>query len=162
VASDQANKSHDYREREGLEQAVIPEKVMVAMASRGSAKKLLRTGSRVAGRLSSDWYAVYVETPGEEMGRIKPEDYAALQENIRFAEDLGAKVVKLKARKVADALIDFARREGVTHVVFGQTSRSRLDILLHGSVINRFLAEVRDATVQVVPLEGKKAVAVEE
>ena len=156
VATDQATKSHDYREREGLDQAVIPEKVMVAMASRGSAKKLLRVGSRIAGRLASDWFAVYVETPNEEMGRIEPEDYVALQENISFAEDLGAKVVKLKSRRVADALIDFARREGITHVVFGQTSRSRRDILLHGSIINRFLHEVRDATVQVVPLERKK------
>jgi two-component system sensor histidine kinase KdpD len=153
VATDQATKAHDYREREGLEQAVIPEKVMVAMASRGSAKKLLRVGSRIAGRLASDWCAVYVETPGEELGRIKPQDYAALQENIRFAQNLGAKVIKLKSRRVADALIDFARREGITHVVFGQTSRSRWDILLHGSIINRFLAEVRDATVQVVPLD---------
>ena len=153
VATDQATKAHDYREREGLEQAVIPERVMVAMASRGSGKKLLRIGSRIAGRLASDWYAVYVETPNEEMGRIKPEDYAALQENIRFANEMGAKVVKLKSRKVADALIDFAKHEGVTHVVFGQTSRSRWDILLHGSIINRFLDEVRDATVQVVPLE---------
>lgn len=153
VAQDQAIKAHDYRQREGLEQAVIPEKVMVAMASHGVAKKLLRTGSRIAGRLASDWYAVYVETPPEELGRIKPEDYAALQENIQFAEDLGATVVKLKARNVADALIDFARQQGITHVVFGQTSRSRWNILMHGSVINRFLDEVRDATVQVVPLE---------
>ena len=151
VAQDQAAKSHEYREREGLDQAVIPEKVMVAMASRGTATKLLRTGSRIAGRLASDWYAVYVETPREEMGRIKPEDYAALQENIQFAKELGARVVKLKARNVADALIDFARREGITHVIFGQSARSRWDILLHGSVINRFLDEVRDATVQVVP-----------
>src|SRR5215210_2252818 len=129
LAQDQATKAHDYREREGLEQAVIPEKVMVAMASRGSAKKLLRTGSRIAGRLASDWYAVYVETPQEEPGRINPQDYAALAENIRFAEGLGAKVVKLKSRNVADALINFARREGVTHVVFGQSARSRWDIL---------------------------------
>lgn len=155
VAADQATKSHDYREREGLEQAVIPEKVMVCMASRGSAKKLLRAGSRIAGRLAGDWYAVYVETPREEMGRIKPGDYAALQENIRFAEELGSKVVKLKARHVADALIDFARREGITHVVFGQSSRSRWDILVHGSVINRFLDEARDATVHVVPMKSK-------
>ena len=153
VATDQATKSHDYREREGLDRAVIPEKVMVAIASRGSARKLLRVGSRIAGRLASDWYAVYVETPNEELGRIKPADYAALQENIQFAEELGARVVKLKSRRVVDALIDFARREGITHVVFGQTSRSRWDVLLHGSIINRFLDEVRDATVQVVPLE---------
>ena len=158
VATDQAMKAHDYREREGLEQALIPEKVMVAIASRGSAKKLLRIGSRIAGRLASDWYAVYVETPNEELGRIKPEDYAALQENIRFAEELGAKIIRLKSRRVADPLIEFAKREGITHVVFGQTSRSRWDILLHGSIINRFLDEVRDATVQVVPVEKKPQV----
>jgi len=162
VATDQATKANDYREREGLERAVIPEKVMVAIASRGSAKKLLRVGSRVAGRLASDWYAVYVETPTEEPGRIKPIDYAALQENIRFAEELGARVVRLKSRRVADALVDFARREGITQVVFGQTSRSRWDILLHGSIINRFLHEVRDATVQVVPVGQNSGVRSQE
>jgi two-component system sensor histidine kinase KdpD len=155
VAEDQAAKAHDYREREGLEQAAIPEKVMVCMASRGSAKKLLRTGSRIAGRLASDWYAVYVETPREELGRIDSADHATLMENVRLAEELGANVVKLQARRVADALIEFARREGITHVVFGQSARSRWDILLHGSVINRFLSEVRGATVQVVPLRDE-------
>src|SRR5258705_5864536 len=132
------------------------------MASRGSAKKLLRTGSRMAGRLASDWYAVYVETPNEEPGRIVPADYAALQENIRFAEELGAKVVGLKSSRVADALVDFARTEGITQVVFGQTSRSRWDILVHGSIINRFLHEVRDATVQVVPLEQNSELRIQE
>jgi two-component system, OmpR family, sensor histidine kinase KdpD len=158
VAADQAAKAHDYREREGLEQACIPEKVMVCMASRGSAKKLLRVGARIAGRFTGDWYAVYVETPDEEPGRIKPQDHANLVSNIRFAEELGAQVVKLKGRHVADALIDFAQREGITHVVFGQSARSRWNILLHGSVINRFLKEARDATVQVVPLgESRRA-----
>src|SRR6266403_3027976 len=75
VADDQAAKAHDYREQEGLEQAAIPEKVMVAMASHGSAKRILRAGSRIAGRLSSDWFAVYVETPNEEPGRIDPHDH---------------------------------------------------------------------------------------
>jgi two-component system sensor histidine kinase KdpD len=130
---------------------------MVAMASRGSAKRILRAGSRIAGRLASDWFAVYVETPSEEPGRIDPHDHALLQENIRFGQELGAKVVKLKGRRVADALIEFARREGITHVVFGQSARSRWDVLLHGSVINRFLGEVRDASVHVVPLEPRKS-----
>lgn len=152
VAEDQAAKAHEYREREGLEQAAIPEKVMVCMASRGSARKLLRTGSRIAGRLATDWYAVYVETPRDEPGRIDPESRASLVQNVELAKELGANVIKLKARRVADALIEFARREGITHVVFGQSARSRWNILLHGSVINRFLHEVRDATVQVVPL----------
>jgi two-component system, OmpR family, sensor histidine kinase KdpD len=37
--------------------------------------------------------------------------------------------------------------------LFSANRRARWEILLHGSVINRFLAEVRDATVQVVPVE---------
>lgn len=152
VAEDQAAKSQAYREREGLAPAAIPEKVMVCMASRGSAKKLLRMGSRIAGRLASDWFAVYVETPKEEPGRIRPEDMAALTENISFAERLGANVVKLRSNKVVDALVEFARKEGVTHVIFGQTARSRWNLLLHGSIVNRFLNEVRDATVHVVPI----------
>lgn len=151
VAEDQAAKAHDYREREGLEQAVIPEKVMVCITSRGNAKKLLRVASRIAGRLAGDWYSVYVETPREEPGRIDPKDHVSLLENVRFSEELGAHFVKLKSARVADALIDFARREGITHVIFGQSARSRWDILLHGSVINRFLNEVRDASVHVVP-----------
>ena len=152
LASDQAGKSDAYRDREGLERPVIPEKVMVAMASRGSARTLLRVGSRIAGRLSSDWFAVYVETPPEEAGRIKPADYAALEDNIRFAKRLGAKVVKLKGSRVADALIEFAIREGITHVIFGQSARTRWNLLIHGSIVDRFLREVRSATVQIVPV----------
>jgi two-component system, OmpR family, sensor histidine kinase KdpD len=157
LAEDQDVKARKYRAQEGLEQATLPERVMVCMASRGSAKKLLRVGSRIAGRLADDWYAVYVETPREEPGRIDPQDFVALQENIRFAEGLGARVVKLKGRNVSDALIEFARREGITHVIFGQSARSRWNILLHGSIINRFLNEVREATVQVVPMDRPAA-----
>jgi two-component system sensor histidine kinase KdpD len=152
LASDQAGKAQAYRDREGLERPVIPDKVMVAMASRGSARTLLRVGSRMAGRLATDWYVVYVETPREEPGRIKPEDHVALADNIRFARQLGANVVKLKGSRVADALVDFAKREGITHVIFGQSARSRWNLLLHGSIVDRFLRDVRNATVQIVPV----------
>ena len=46
-----------------------------------------------------------------------------------------------------------AREEGITHVIFGQSARTRWDIFWHGSVINRFLAEVKDAAVHVIPVE---------
>ena len=129
---------------------------MVCMASRGSAKKLLRAGARIAGRMATnDWTAVYVETPSEEPGRIAPDAYAALQENIRFAETLGAKVVKLRGNNVADALLHYAQENGITHVIFGQSARSLWQIIWKGSVINRFLSEVKDAAVHVIPLDKR-------
>ena len=153
VAMHQSVQDEEYRELEGLEPARVPEKVMVCMASRGSACKLLRTGARIVGRHAyGDWYAVYVETPAEALGRISPDVYATLQENIRLAETLGAVVVKLKGSNVSDELLKFARDKEITHVIFGQSARSRWQIMLRGSVINRFLREVRDAAVHVIPL----------
>src|SRR5256712_1358872 len=152
VADEVGEKAASYREREGLEPALIPERVMVCMSSSSDAPRVLRAGARIAGRLRARWYAVYVETPREAPGRITPADRDALQRNISLAESLGATVVRVKADRPADGLVAFAKREGITHVIFGQTARSRVEILLKGSVLNRFLDEVRDAVVQVVPL----------
>jgi two-component system sensor histidine kinase KdpD len=154
VAEEVGAKAAQYRVREGLDPAAIPEKVMVCVSSRINAKKLLRAGSRIAGRLGAVWYAVYVETPRENRALRNDAEERTLEENLAFAEELGATVVKLKAKRASDGLIEFARSEGITHVIFGQSARSRWHILLYGSVINRFLAEVRDAAVQVMPTGG--------
>lgn len=152
VADEVSEKAASYRAREGLEPALIPERVMVCMSSNALAPRVLRTGARIAGRLGARWYAVYVETPREKPGRINADDADALQENIRLAESLGATVVRVKADSPSDGLIAFAQREGVTHVIFGQSARSRWELLWHGSTLDKFLAVVPDAAVQVVPL----------
>jgi two-component system sensor histidine kinase KdpD len=152
VADEVGEKAASYRAREGLEPALIPERVMVCMSSNPMAPRVIRTGARIAGRLGSKWYAVYVETPRERGERINPGDAEALQQNIRLAESLGAIVVRVKADRPSDGLIAFAQREGVTHVIFGQSARSRWEVLWRGSTLDRFLGAVPDAAVQVVPL----------
>ena len=114
------------------------------------------TARRIAGRLGTSWYAVYVESP-KSGNQSDPEAMRRVEDHQQLATDLGARVVSLKEKNIADALIQFAKRENISHVVFGQSARSRLDIMLRGSVINRFLSEMRQSTVQVVPMEkGKK------
>jgi two-component system sensor histidine kinase KdpD len=156
VAEEVGSKAARYRQDEGLEKSTIPERVMVCISPRVGTERLVRTAARISGRMSSDFHAVFVESSDFGPGNIKPEDHARITEYLKLAQDLGARVVRLKSNKVADVLIDFAKREGITHVIFGQSARSRWDILLHGSVLNRFLSEVRDATVQVIPLVKKK------
>jgi len=151
TAEQVSNRASEYRRVQGLEQAPIPEKVMVCLSTRPGTERLLRVGSRIAGRLASNWYAVYVTSP-DDKGHNDPEAFHRLEEYQRMARDLGAQVVSLNDRNVSDALIRFAQQENISHVVFGQTVRSRWEIFLRGSVINRFLSEVRDVTVQVVPM----------
>ena len=153
TAEQVSNRASEYRRTQGLEQAPIPEKVMVCMSTRPGTEKLLRVGSRIAGRLASNWYAVHVTKPDDDKGHGDSEGFHRMEEYLRMARDLGAQVVSLTDRNVSDALIRFAQHENISHVVFGQPVRSRWDILLRGSVLNRFLAEVRDVTVQVVPMQ---------
>ena len=153
TAEQVSSRASEYRRTQGLEQAPIPEKVMVCLSTRPGTERLLRVGSRIAGRLATNWYAVYVTRPEDDKGHGDPEAYHRLEEYQRMARDLGAKVISLTGRNVSDALIRFAQQENISHVVFGQSVRSRWDILLRGSVLNRFLNEVRDVTVQVVPMQ---------
>ncbi|HEX4308692.1 MAG TPA: universal stress protein [Acidobacteriaceae bacterium] len=146
----------EYRRNQGLEQAPIPEKVMVCLSSRVGMERLIRVGARIAGRLATNWFVVYVETPDRDNRHGDPAAFARLEEYERMARDLGARIITLKDRKVADALIEFARKENISHVVFGQSARTRWDILLRGSIINRFLNEMRDTTVQVVPVQKER------
>jgi two-component system sensor histidine kinase KdpD len=152
TAEQVSSRAAEYRRTQGLEQAPIPEKVMVCLSSRPGTERLIRVGARIAGRLATNWYAVHVDRP-DDKGHNDPEGHHRLEEYRRMARDLGAQVVSLTGRNVSDALIRFAQQESISHVVFGQSARSRWDLLLHGSVLNRFLKEVRDVSVQVVPMQ---------
>src|ERR1019366_8408917 len=152
TAEQVGNQESQFRRTQGLEQASMPEKVMVCLSTRPGTERLLRVGARIAGRLASNWYAVYVSRPVDDKGHGDPNAFHRLEEYQRMARDLGAQVVNLTDKNVSDALIRFAPQGSISHVVFGQSARSRWDILLRGSVLNRFLSEIRDVTVQVVPM----------
>ena len=97
-------------------------RVMVCMSSLpGDAATLLRRGSRMAGRLNTDRFVVYVETPGEAPHLIDAETQRNLLANIERARELGAEVVRLKAPDAVEALLDFARSHGVGHIIIGRS-----------------------------------------
>ena len=132
TAEEVGTRAAEYRRNQGLEQAPMPEKVMVCLTPRPGADRLLRLGARLAGRLSSDWYVVRVEPPDVDARHSDQEAAHRMEEYQRNGRELGAKVVVLKSKNVSNALIEFAKQENLSHVVFGQSARSRWDILLRG------------------------------
>jgi len=126
-------------------------RVMVCLASNPPrAKTLLARGSRMAGRLNTDWYVVYVETPEEAPHLIDAEAQRHLLANIDKAKELGAEVVRLKAADPALALLDFARTHGVAHVIVGRSLHPWWRQILRGSVVTRLLREAEEFDLHVV------------
>ncbi len=101
-----------------------PEQVMVCISSRGpNAAALLRYGSRLAGRLSTNWYAVYVQTPREESTVIDAATQRQLSDSLTLAKQLGALVFPYKGEDIVATILHFAREYHVGHIVIGKPGR---------------------------------------
>jgi two-component system sensor histidine kinase KdpD len=111
---------------------------------------LLRKASRIAGRLNTDWFCVYVQTPEERADRIDSTVQRRLVDNIQLAQSLGAEVVKLEGEDVAATLGRFAQERGVTLAIVGETRRSWWHRLRRGSIVDRLLETPAHLDVLVV------------
>jgi two-component system, OmpR family, sensor histidine kinase KdpD len=110
------------REAQGSEAGASSDQIMVCLSSRGpNSEKLLRYGSRLAGKLNRNWYAVYVQTPAEEATVIDAQVQRHLSDSLTLAKKLGAMVFTYKGEDVADTLLRFAREYRVGHIVVGRT-----------------------------------------
>jgi two-component system sensor histidine kinase KdpD len=133
------------------------DRVLVAMSSHPEYTAiLLRKASRIAGRLNSDWYCVYVQTPDESAARIDTTVQRKLVENIQRAQAMGAEVVKLEAGDVVGALCRFAREKSVTLIIVGQSRRSWWRHVTSGSVVDRLINNADGIDVLVVSLDREK------
>ena len=153
VADEVGEKAASYRAREGLEPALIPERVMVCMSSNALAPRVIRTGARIAGRLGLE---VVRRVRRDAAGEARTASTLAMptrcSENIRLAESLGATVVRSgptgrptgssrSPSAKASPTSSSARARGRAGSWSGEGRRS-----------TAFCSAVPDAAVQVVPL----------
>jgi two-component system sensor histidine kinase KdpD len=129
------------------------ERVMVGITDQHLAQHLVRSGWHLANRLSADLLVAFVETPS--WSSASEEHHRALNDNVRFAEDLGATVVRVEASSVAQGLVQVAREHNVAHLVVGHPRRGRLPELLGRSVAHSLLHLVDDINVHVIALHGR-------
>ncbi len=90
----------------------------------------------------------FVETPS--WAPATAEEKRALEQNLRFAEDLGAEIIRVQAADVAKALMQVAHEKNVGSIVIGHSRHGRLHELLRGSIVQNLLRLAGDVDVHVV------------
>lgn len=105
------------------------------------AKALILRGSKLAGRMNTRWYALYVRRKRDMPERLSAGQHRALVENINLAMALGATVVYRESEDVAGAILSFVRSEGVKVLVLGRPHRRGLLGRLAPGVVPRVLEE---------------------
>lgn len=138
--------------REHIEPNVaVREKIAVCISSNPIAQYLIARGGRMAHGIDAEFFVVYVESPNDGDG----DNRRTLQENIRFAENLGATVVQLPRGNIAERVAEFVREKHITHVIFGRSAQEGWRKYLYLTVIQKFLRHAPPIDVHIVTQEAK-------
>jgi two-component system sensor histidine kinase KdpD len=147
-AVDRSLESH--LEKEGLgKNLALRERIAVCVSSSPAAQYLIARAARMAQRIEAELYVIYVDIGVDE----SPDDQRSLAQNLRFAENLGAKIVQSSGKKVAEEVAKIVREHHITQVVFGRSAQTGWRRYLYLSAIHRFLRDAPPVDVHIVTQE---------
>jgi two-component system sensor histidine kinase KdpD len=127
------------------------ERLLVCVGPGPFSARLIRRTKQMAGELKAPWMAVYVETPQKAMSEAKRE---AVENQIRFAQSLGAETAVLQGLKPGEEILKCAREKNVTKIVVGKTRQPRWKDFLFGSLVDELVRGSGD--IDVYSISGEK------
>jgi two-component system sensor histidine kinase KdpD len=139
------------RSRDAVQGKPVREHVVVCIAPRPMATRLVKRGCRIAKRMQGGLDCVFVRTPGLMLTK-KEDEY--LQDAYEIVRNFGGKVVELEGESVAEEIVQYVTAVGATVIVMGQSARSRLQEIVRGSIINRIMRDTANIDIIVVADAG--------
>ena len=141
----------------GAEPSMAGGRLMVCLRTADhSQKPILRKASRLVGRLNTDWFVVYVETPKDAPERIDAEKLRRLYADLHFATELGAQIVHLKAKDQVSAWVQFASENRVSHMAIDRGHYSLWRVITGRGITRRLLDMSTGQDVYILNLRLEK------
>ena len=130
------------------------ERLLVCISPGALGERLIRTARRLADELNAEWFAIYVETPGESrISQVQRDQVAA---SLRLAEELGARTVSRPGNSVPEAVMEYAHHHNITKIIAGKPVHSRWIDVLRPSVVDRLIRISGDIDMYVVNSEAEQ------
>jgi two-component system sensor histidine kinase KdpD len=131
--------------------ASATERVMVGLSSRSpNAPALLRKAARLADRLNAPWYAVYIQTPAEDLTKTDAATHRILGKNLELAQQLGGLPMTFKGQDVASTIAAFAQEYGIKVIVMGKSRQPWFRRLWGPSILDRVLDKTEGVDIVIV------------
>lgn len=142
----------DYVERKKLSgHWQLAERVAVCISPNPASRDLIARGARMAEAMNGELCVIYVDT--EE--QMPEKERRSLDANLQFAENVGAKVVRLKGRSVPAATADYVAKNRVTQVIFGRSAVKGWTKYLYYLSLQRFMTDAPHVDVHIVTQQAK-------
>ena len=137
----------DYVERKKLSgNWQIAERVAVCISPNPESRDLIARGARMAEAMGGEFYVVHVESKTEQPEQLR----RSLEANIQFAENVGARVVRIKGNSVAEATADFVAKNRITQTIFGRSAVKGWKKYLYYHALQKFMTAAPHVDVHIV------------
>jgi two-component system sensor histidine kinase KdpD len=128
---------------------MVQERVAVCVSSNPASQQLIARGARMAEGMDAEFYILHVDLP-DDASEEKSRNLAA---NLRFAENLSARIFRLQGGKVATALGEFVREHRITQIILGRSAVRGWGNYRYFMAIQRLLREAPHVDVHIVTQE---------
>jgi two-component system, OmpR family, sensor histidine kinase KdpD len=127
------------------------DRVMVGVSSMSpNASALLRKAARVADRLNAPWYAVYVQTPSEDLTRIDAATQRMLSKTLELAQQLGGIPMTFRGPDVASTMWAFAQEYAIKVIVIGKSRQPWYRRLTRSSILEGLMKITNDIDIYII------------
>ena len=127
------------------------DRIMVCLSS-GSpkAEALLRKAARLAARLNAPWYAVFIQTPRDDLEHLDHTLVRRIENNLALAHQLGGVRMTFKGQEVVSTIAAFVKEYGISQILMGRTMRPWYRRWFGQSILDRLLARIPGVDVTIV------------
>src|SRR5258708_31857810 len=146
---DQSLEQHRVERAEERGAVASRERIAVCISSNPAAQYLIARGARMAQGMNAELFVVYTDL-GQDSSEANER---TLNANVRFAENVGASIVRLKGKSVAKAVAEFVNEKHITQVVFGRSATRGWKRSFYLSAIHQFLRDAPAVDVHIVTQE---------
>lgn len=129
------------------------ERLMCSISTNNkTAKLIIRKTARLATYYNAKWFVLYIQTPRESADRIGLADQRHLINNFKLATQMGAEVVRIKNKIVANGMLRAVEEKKITTLCIGKPHLSLLSIILKTTTFNELLKTLSKLDVDLVIL----------
>ena len=125
------------------------EHILVGLSSAPSNSKIVETASKMAKAFGANFTALYIKTSQSEI--LSEENATRLQNNIKFAERMGATVVTVYGEDVALQMAEYAKTSGVTKIVIGRNATKRAGLIRKPTLADKLISLVTSIDIHIIP-----------
>ena len=125
------------------------EHILVGLSSAPSNSKIVETASKMARAFDANLTALYIKTSQSEV--LSEENAKRLQNNIKFAERMGATIVTVYGEDVALQMAEYAKTSGATKIVIGRNATKRAGIMRKPTLADKLIALATNIDIHIIP-----------